>query len=606
MPLDIFSYPSCLFMKISLSLYLALAMLGISPSYSNVTYTLESGTSYDINTSAQETENVAHYQLVGGGTVSFSGTEWTTPVHPGTGQWFTNVSVLRAHGLYLSSDDKTSLNFTCDAVTGTTTASFICIDAVKGSGGSVVFENLGDISFFGNNQDIAAISEFTENNKLAYTSEYVTFNNVGNITFSGTAAGGISFNGLTEVSFRNTGDIAFVDTEFVGPAPGGETRFSGAITINQYTNTSYYEPGSGHVVFENTGDITFRNLSHTNGHIQAAGISTNTGDVIFRNTGSITFENVKSTTAGSCIYKGNYTHMDRNNQEIDLLSISHVNGTVTFKNNESGKESYGGAIDAQWGAFQLYQTGDVLFENNVTPIDGAGAIFSFQIGKYMGQRYSGEWILSADRGDIVFKGNRANKVLRALYVEGYAPEDQASSSEVNGNLPLYFRAQTGREITFYDGLQLFSVTDNLTTLNINKIPDAETLNTEYAGENPEFQGTLRFTGELTESLLPREDGESDESYQNRVDESRMFYLNSHVNLEGGSFVLDHGACVYVLGDSDKQQAVFSHNSGTWEMSSGASLQGDIVQLAGRGKSTLRGGVYPLVAPRREFRTVCPL
>lgn len=76
-----------------------------------------------------------------------------------------------------------------------------------------------------------------------------------------------------------------------------------------------------------------------------------------------------------------------------------------------------------YGSFKLVQTGDVLFENNVTDKNTAGAIYC---GNNERKRIGGQWLLSADGGNIVFRGNlvkgSSGVFARALGIFAYAPE----------------------------------------------------------------------------------------------------------------------------------------------------------------------------------------
>lgn len=52
-----------------------------------------------------------------------------------------------------------------------------------------------------------------------------------------------------------------------------------------------------------------------------------------------------------------------------------------------------------------------------------------------------------------------------------------------------FRAQAGREIVFYDGIDIESITVAMPTLHINRIPSDWA---DYGGIPVEFGGTVRF------------------------------------------------------------------------------------------------------------------
>lgn len=98
-----------------------------------------------------------------------------------------------------------------------------------------------------------------------------------------------------------------------------------------------------------------------------------------------------------------------------------------------------------------------------------------------------------------------------------------------------FRAQAGREIVFYDGIDIESITVAMPTLHINRIPADWA---DYGGIPVEFGGTVRFSGALTESFLVRNDGESDGDYAERVETSRRVKLESNIIVEGDGWFLN--------------------------------------------------------------------
>lgn len=134
--------------------------------------------------------------------------------------------------------------------------------------------------------------------------------------------------------------------------------------------------------------------------MSSAGIFTNEGSISFNDTENILFENNTSTGGPAAIGIGSIFLPD--NQPS--LSFSNIRGDIIFRNNKASGGSMPGMAGAItiYGSFKLVQTGDVLFENNVTDKNTAGAIYC---GNNEGKRFGGQWLLSADGGNIVFRGN---------------------------------------------------------------------------------------------------------------------------------------------------------------------------------------------------------
>ncbi len=573
-------------MKIPYSVQLCLSALAVASSYAATTVDVSGNYTYD-DVHGDYSDDVT-FQVNG----DFSYND------PFRNDVSTKRGVFSAKGLHFEGTPQgegsnfPNMNFFCSSLeTGSRNYGACFVYTMRGSKGSgfvpaqVSFENLGDISMVATNLDMAGIADYGVLNFFGsfgsvttLNGDTVSFNNVGNIKMQGLQWGGIAFGKLNELTFRNTGDISFENTNFSAPA--------GAIYINGGGDSYYYDVTKpGNVYFESTGNITFRNLNRAtedipffSRYITSAGIFTNGGSVHFSNTGNILFENNYSATGTGAINAGVW----EDTNELQGVTFSHINGSIIFRNNSSGSAdsaAYAGAISLR-GEFQILQAGDVLFENNwTTEPTGAGAIDS------SASRFNGEWLLSADNGNIVFRGNKAGDVLRAIRITG------------RSTMPILFRAQTGREVTFYDGITIgkSSTSASMTTLSINK---ALVDGTDYGDVIPEFGGVVRFTGEQTKDLLAQGENETDIDYQERVESSRLFDLAANVNVEGGSLVLEHGVTVdnadvgSILGMEIELNNQFSVNAGTLEMTSGASINGRTVQLGGHGASCLRIGATP--------------
>lgn len=533
----------------------AFAMLSLVPSVTvcsvfSKEVDIYSGTYGNDDVEVFQPEEVT-YHLAGRDGVFYEGAFTFDNYNPDKGGAGNRQGVFSGYSTHFSSTEGTSLGFHCTGLNpgknSSASKSFIFVMGPWESGEEfvapqVTFQNLGDLSFIADNMDMIGITD----GAMAGTgggrygkADIVSFNNVGNIEFRGLNHGGIGFSRLNSLAFTNTGDISFTDMKM------GYSSNGGAIFINQGGDSSLYSnPGDGNISFDHTGNIIFRNLVKTSYYMSSAGIFTNEGSISFNDTENILFENNTSTGGPAAIGIGSIFLPD--NQPS--LSFSNIRGDIIFRNNKASGGSMPGMAGAItiYGSFKLVQTGDVLFENNVTDKNTAGAIYC---GNNEGKRFGGQWLLSADGGNIVFRGNlvkgSSGVFARALGIFAYAPEnDYTGISQPNGNLTMDFRAQAGREIVFYDGIDIESITVAMPTLHINRIPADWA---DYGGIPVEFGGTVRFSGALTESFLVRNDGESDGDYAERVETSRRVKLESNI-MDGD-------------GEDDQLLAIWKHEAG---------------------------------------------
>ena len=533
----------------------AFAMLSLVPSVTvcsvfSKEVDIYSGTYGNDDVEVFQPEEVT-YHLAGRDGVFYEGAFTFDNYNPDKGGAGNRQGVFSGYSTHFSSTEGTSLGFHCTGLNpgknSSASKSFIFVMGPWESGEEfvapqVTFQNLGDLSFIADNMDMIGITDGatagTGGGRYG-KADIVSFNNVGNIEFRGLNHGGIGFSRLNSLAFTNTGDISFTDMKM------GYSSNGGAIFINQGGDSSLYSnPGDGNISFDHTGNIIFRNLVKTSYYMSSAGIFTNEGSISFNDTENILFENNTSTGGPAAIGIGSIFLPD--NQPS--LSFSNIRGDIIFRNNKASGGSMPGMAGAItiYGSFKLVQTGDVLFENNVTDKNTAGAIYC---GNNEGKRFGGQWLLSADGGNIVFRGNlvkgSSGVFARALGIFAYAPEnDYTGISQPNGNLTMDFRAQAGREIVFYDGIDIESITVAMPTLHINRIPADWA---DYGGIPVEFGGTVRFSGALTESFLVRNDGESDGDYAERVETSRRVKLESNI-MDGD-------------GEDDQLLAIWKHEAG---------------------------------------------
>ena len=557
----------------------------------------------------------ATYNLTGGEGVSYEGAFTFDNYNPDKGGAGNRQGVFSGYSAHFASKEGTSLGFHCTGLypgkNSSASRSFIFVMGPWEGGEEfvapqVTFQDLGDLSFIADNVDMIGITDGATAGSSGGRygkADIVSFNNVGNIEFRGLNHGGIGFSRLNSLAFSNTGDISFTDMNM------GYSSNGGAIFINQGGDSSLYaHPGNGNISFDHTGNIIFSNLVKMSYYMSSAGIFTNEGSISFNDAGNILFENNTSTGGPAAIGIGSIFLPD----DQPTLSFTNIRGNVIFRNNKVAGGSMPGMAGAItiYGSFKLVQTGDVLFENNVTDKNTAGAIYC---GNNEQRRVGGQWLLSADGGDIVFRGNlvkgSSGIFARALGIFAYASEDDyAGMSLPNGNLTMDFRAQGGHEIIFYDGIDIESITVAMPTLHINRIPSDWM---DYGGKPVEFGGTVRFSGALTESFLVRDDGESDVGYAKRVEESRRVKLESNVVVEGGRLVLEYGmdlvnkSGTIRQGNSSVEQdrTVFNLAGGVLEMTSGSSLNGHQVTVSGHGSGAiLRMGASPIGSDSRTGET----
>ena len=597
----------------------AFAMLSLVPSVTvcsvfSKEVDIYSGTYGNDDVEVFQPEEVT-YHLAGRDGVFYEGAFTFDNYNPDKGGAGNRQGVFSGYSTHFSSTEGTSLGFHCTGLNpgknSSASKSFIFVMGPWESGEEfvapqVTFQNLGDLSFIADNMDMIGITDGatagTGGGRYG-KADIVSFNNVGNIEFRGLNHGGIGFSRLNSLAFTNTGDISFTDMKM------GYSSNGGAIFINQGGDSSLYSnPGDGNISFDHTGNIIFRNLVKTSYYMSSAGIFTNEGSISFNDTENILFENNTSTGGPAAIGIGSIFLPD--NQPS--LSFSNIRGDIIFRNNKASGGSMPGMAGAItiYGSFKLVQTGDVLFENNVTDKNTAGAIYC---GNNEGKRFGGQWLLSADGGNIVFRGNlvkgSSGVFARALGIFAYAPEnDYTGISQPNGNLTMDFRAQAGREIVFYDGIDIESITVAMPTLHINRIPADWA---DYGGIPVEFGGTVRFSGALTESFLVRNDGESDGDYAERVETSRRVKLESNIIVEGGRLVLEYGMnLANESGDVwqgssrvEQDKPVFNLAGGVLEMTSGSSISAQQVIVSGHGSGAiLRVGAAPIGSDSWEGKT----
>lgn len=376
---------------------------------------------------------------------------------------------------------------------------------------------------------------------MIYANGDLTFEQLGNLTFTGNSAA------------TTTGSA--VKTGIVACSGSGSITFSDVGDILIEGNTSSNGRGLGfitsysrNVLFEDTGNITFKNNLGSTGSSAMVysrdGRSTGEFGVVFRKTGNVSFEN--NTAQG--IYSISGALLSGIDQVRFVNSSGAQDGGAIFSRSFAGDKVSVAIVDC----------GDVLFEGNKSRARG-GAI---EVELMNDDNTERSIVLSADRGDIVFKGNLhendttlgfSNPVANSIYINVNGSNYQPS---VFGTLDL--RAQEGREISFYDPIMTgqfatghAKAQTGVTVIDFNKTADAsDPVTAEYGGNAPSrYNGTIRFSGKETASYIVKDQNssESASAYQARLEQSRYSDVIARTTLHDGELIIE-------------QDAVFGHKN----------------------------------------------
>lgn len=282
----------------------------------------------------------------------------------------------------------------------------------------------------------------------------ITFERIGNLLFeqnsSGDEGGGAITSGgqANYLSFTETKNISFTSNTTSGY--GGAINIAFALAV-----------GQDGLLFQKTGDILFKNnkSQHERGGYGGAIFAMNYDkdqkvDVVFRQTGNVAFiEN--SADYGGAIYADKFNI----GRPVGVKIIGA--NSVLFEKNHAKKT--GSAIYCT--NLIIQDCGDISFLNNVTDQAGGAAIV-------LNMRGTGNNILSADRGDILFRKN-SDTERYGIIAWGREEAD------------LLLRAAEGKKISFYDPIYI-GRTATMT--------DEDTLTLEFNREEG-YTGTILFSGE---------------------------------------------------------------------------------------------------------------
>lgn len=327
-----------------------------------------------------------------------------------------------------------ALTFSNNAANMTDTNAIYGAGAIAANG-TVTFSNTGTLTF--NNNSVLADS--SASGGAIYASGSASFTNTGSISFSGNSAmthGGAIYAGGTTGSlvFSEIAEDITFSSNTAGENGGAinndfETvEWSNVGNVDFSSNTA--EAGAGGGIWAG-GDVavnTASSFSMTGNDARngSGGGIYSDGNVFFSSVDSLTFSGNRAYASGGAI------------SAYGDLTISD-SGSVTF----SGNTAYeGGALDA-YNVTISGNTGTVLFENNSAEA-GGGAV-NLQSG--------GTLSLSADRADIIFRGNTAQggTVHNAI--------------QFNDGSKASFNAGNGRQILFEDGLG--SLDEHVVDISVN-------------------------------------------------------------------------------------------------------------------------------------------
>lgn len=230
--------------------------------------------------------------------------------------------------------------------------------------------------------------------------------------------------------------------------------------------------------------------------------------------------------------------------------------------------------------FSLKDCGDVYFLNNKAGY--GGAIYITPSSK----KNSNRFLMSADRGNIVFKGNTmrvvaalgpsfssggingqwGTDVLNSIYITSQSGQQGDASM---GHFS--FRAQEGKEISFYDPIK-----DHCQACENN--PDFIPIyfNGESLEEGRLYGGIIRFSGNYVRDYITMTEEEKAAgengltNFERRLAASSKSGFNMNAHLYGGSLIIEDGA---ILGRTisaewfgEQTATSFDHHQGILEMS----------------------------------------
>lgn len=334
--------------------------------------------------------------------------------------------------------------------------------------------------------------------------------------------GGISSN----VNISNVGKMQFVD------------NLCGGSLITSHVKA---EPGAETIEYSYQESGIFLSADHIN-------ISNNTANGEYGLISSI----VESRPAGDGWRLNQNSTINVENVRSAIFSSNRVTGDGgVFSSILKADAAYSGPIfqpnPSDRNAFKIYLReliGDMVFENNHA--DGKGGAI-YVSGGYVSivnrteieyiKRYSEEPGAENYSSDIIFKGNTMGNGIdspifaNSIYVEG--------NNGYNGGIDR-FNAWTGTRIVFEGSVISKPTGDPGFIFHINT-RDNDVPTVQRAPEMNDYTGTVLFTGQNVRQVITRQNGESDESYANRIDLSLTSRIEQDTMLHNGTLAVQHNA-----------------------------------------------------------------
>lgn len=377
---------------------------------------------------------------------------------------------------------------------------------------------------------------FSAQENLSFQGEYsleiknCTSNNKGYFIYSGR---GLNFCNMKDLIFTNNVLSSSVGLIYVV----GDMQFNqtGNITLshNKTSTAPLLSAGINSLItFNSTGDIS---MSFNTGY---SVLVSKQGDISFTHIKSLTFENNVCTQGDSTIHIRSLSKA-----QATTLRIEYA-GEVKFLNNNntsSNKGEAGVICASNQSAEPFISTAPIIF-------------------------------LSADNGNILFQGNTHGilhwTVANAIVFRNYYPFNKEESL---GTLSLRARAQ--REITFYDPIITYMKyeenSNNLATVIFNQSENGIS-----------YDGTIRFDGSKVPEYIVKYANESDDTYKQRLADSRHSDIQGNSTLWGGFLILTNDVVYGSKLDETQPNTSFYCQKGILEISNRSQLHATNFNVSG--------------------------
>lgn len=294
----------------------------------------------------------------------------------------------------------------------------------------------------------------------------------------------------------------------------------------------------------------------------------------FKNIGEAVFEGNNATAISS------YVRVEF--EQIGKLVFANSSKTSGYRKGGAIRVSApGGSLEfsAPVTYFSLKDCGDVYFLNNKAGYGGAIHITPST------KKNDNRFLMSADKGNIIFKGNTmrvatalgpnfasgginsnwGSEVLNSIFLAKNSLQTDYSAGHLS------FRAQEGKEISFYDPIK-----DHCPACDTNPDYTPTYFNGESLEEGLAYGGVIRFSGNYVRDYITMteeekaagEDGLT--NFERRLSKSYKSGFNMKGHLYGGSLIIEDGAILGRTTSSEwfgeQTSTSFDHHQGILEMS----------------------------------------